>query len=649
MQRPRRPHRQVRLRLAFAVCAAGMGLGAAPKVAHALDLSTEPVLAEWWEEPPGPRPELHEVAGKTFERFPPGIPNLGRRQNSIWLRVRLHHPGNGKVTRIVSLAWPRIEKVEAFALRERSEASRPTAPDVRALGISGWDIPATQRPLPAASHNFPVELAHGDTSVYLRVTSTNELILPVLVNDWPNHIRLEKMRTMGGAAYTGVLFALACFNVLVFLRLRQRYHLLYALSVFSFLVWWLTNAGWLSFFAGGFVPFEAVILIAGAAWHACRVAFSRDFLQLERVAPRLDRLMSWIQWAIAPVVVLQLLLMDNFTREVSSPFFQIPLGLCTLVAGYVAFRRRVRMARWFLPGTVLLNSGLLLGFIIFGGAGMLHPIYAGASIMLGMGGELIVLTLALAERAREVVEQREQVLREATTHRLSSLEKLVAGVTHEFNSPLGTLRSAADSFDTVSERLQDVLPDTAPRGALKAAAALKPLSASSRAATDRLDHVLRSLRTFARLDEASEERVDLSEGLKSALVLLEPEMSGSIEVTAFLPELPPVQCRATELNQAFMAVLTNAVEAMPEGGHLGVRAVAEPDAIEVEVEDTGSGIPLSAQAQLFEPQLVRRGRRVKMGLGLSTAKGVLDAHDGSIHVSSVPGEGTRVTMRVPRR
>lgn len=622
------------LRSAFLALAAVL---AAPTGAFASSSWEEGV--EWWRETEGERADLATVAEADFQAFPDGFPNLGPCPAPIWLRLRLSHDGHAAVTRIVSVAWPRIGSVEAFTVSESGTT--------KVLGRSGWDVPWSERPLPGAAHSFPIQLGHGETTVYFRVMSDTELILPVQVSTWIEFLEAERLRSLAGAGYLGVLLALATFNIWIFFRLRQRYHLIYALSVFCFVPWWLLNAGWLSFVAGGPVSFAVIGAVLGAGWHLLRLTFARDFLQLSRVSPKLDGKLALFQWLVVPVLLFGLLFLDTSNRELLLPFFEVPMALFTVVAGFVAYRRGVRMARWFLPATVLLNAGLLLGYIVFSGV-ILHPLWAGAFIMLGMGGELVVLTLALAERARQVVEQREQVLREATTHRLASLEKLVAGVTHEFNSPLGALRSASDSFDSVSRRLQDGLPDSEDKKMIRAASALEPLAASARAATERLEHVLRSLRTFARLDEASEERVDLSEGIKSALVLLEPETSGNIEVTAFLPELPAVQCRAAELNQAFMAVLTNAVEAMPEGGHLGVRAVADDATIEVEVEDTGGGIPPAAQAHLFEPQLIRNGRRVKMGLGLSTAKGVLDAHDGTIEVSSVLGEGTRVTMRLPR-
>jgi signal transduction histidine kinase len=161
--------------------------------------------------------------------------------------------------------------------------------------------------------------------------------------------------------------------------------------------------------------------------------------------------------------------------------------------------------------------------------------------------------------------------------------------------------------------------------------------------------VVGSLKTFARLDEASVEHADVSEGLRSALVLLQPSVPAGVEMRVDVPELPKIACRPSELNLAFMAVLTNAVEAMQgRAGRIEVSARAEAKALEVRVADAGRGIPSREQARLFEPRLVRRGRRVKMGLGLSTAKSVIDAHGGDIDVESVEGAGTRVRIRIPR-
>lgn len=585
-----------------------------------------------------------EAAGALdFTSFPPGLPNLGRIHDVVWLRARVLNDGSEDVDRVLVLGWPRLANVHAWRITGPPGGRR--ADD---LGASGWEIPWAERPLRDPSHAFPVRLRAGEqVSLLLRVDGRTEMIFPTQLLSWSEMQVRERLSANFVGLYAGMVLVLVLYNILVFIRVRHSYHLLYAASALCFLPWWFINSGWTFVVPGAVGHLEFTVTVLGGGWHFFRLAFARDFLRLARVAPRLDRVLRVLQWLVLPLLLVFIYsALDPRLQEWCWTFLEIPLVVSTVVAGLVAYQAGVSMARWFLPATGLLLIGLVLGHVIFAGV-LLNPLLAGLGIMAGMLLELIVLTLALAERAREMTAQNEQVLRHATAHRLNSLEALVAGVTHELNSPLGALRSTTDSFERAAAKLT-----AGPAGEATAGRALKALpvlARTSREATDRIRAVVCSLETFARLDEAAVESVDLSEGLRSALVLLQPRVPAEVHLEVDVPDLPDVKCRPAELNQAFMAVLTNAVQALSEeGGHVAVKARATAETIDIEIADTGRGIPAEEQANLFEPRIVRRGERVKMGLGLSTVKQALDRHEGEIVVDSREGAGTKVTLRIPR-
>lgn len=524
--------------------------------------------------------------------------------------------------------------------------------------MSGWGVPWAERALPDPAHPFLLSLEPLESVMVLfRIRSPTEVLVPVQVFSYPQLVLRERLHSLMAGAYCGMVLALAGYNVLVFLRLRLRHHLLYAASAFIFIPWWIMNAGWMGWVPGLVEHLEVITALLGGAFYGLRVAFTRSFLRLGLLAPRLDRGLGWLQWVGIPAVLAVLLLtLEPAERDAAWPLVEIPLASVTVLAGVVAWRSGVTIARWFLPATTLLLLGFVLGHVIFFGL-LVNPAFAGLSILLGMLAELVVLTLALTERAREVALQREHVLRQATAHRLTALEDLVAGVVHELNSPLGVLRSTADSFTRVAERLGS--PRAAglerapprgsgePQGTVKAQLALPTLVAASRTATDRIEQVVRALQSYARLDESAVGEVDLAQGLRTALLLLRAKTSPSVEIRADLPALPPLRCRPAELNQVFTEILTNAVEAMPGGGRLEVMAAPSAEGVEIVIADSGVGIPPEERGRLFEPHLVRKGARVKMGLGLSIAKGIVDAHGGDIDIESEVGRGTRVTVRLP--
>ena len=591
-------------------------------------------------------PPSHTLDEVLADPFPApetvSVLNLGRQQDAVWVHLWFVNDTPRALERVFLVEWPRLADVRAWAI------GADGAP--RALGRSGWGVPWDRRPLPGTGHRFPIRFEPGERQdLYLRVETPTELILFFKLVDWEGMLTHDRSGGVFTGLYIGVVLGLAVYNVLVAFRVRRRYHFLYAASVFCFIPWWLMNAGWLSWIPnlGPYLRPATVVFLTG--WHFFRLELTRDFLRLGQVAPRLNRLLKWTGRLVLPAgSALIFLALSPVDQERLGASFDAPLVGLTVIAGVVAWRGGLRIARWFVPATSLLLLGLLLGQAIFTGV-LLHPALAGASILLGTLGELLVLSLALAERSREDEASRQLVLREATSHRLSSLESLVAGVTHELNTPLGTLRSSADSLARVGTQLRANLPDPVPDEARRSARVLPALVTSTQQAAFRIEAIVKALRTFARLDEADEEPVDITVGIRSALVLLEARVPPGVVLKVDLPPMPALPCRPAEINQAFMAVATNALEAMPNGGTLTVRAYETPTSVEIAVEDDGVGIPPGLRAHLFEPRLVRRGARVRMGMGLSIVRSILERHGGRVFVDSDTGTGTRVRMSFPRR
>jgi two-component system sensor histidine kinase HydH len=110
-------------------------------------------------------------------------------------------------------------------------------------------------------------------------------------------------------------------------------------------------------------------------------------------------------------------------------------------------------------------------------------------------------------------------------------------------------------------------------------------------------------------------------------------------------ETPEIQFDSDKLKQAFMNVVLNAMEAMPQGGVLTVSVVLDEDKISIKVVDTGIGIAEEDLAQLFEPFFTKKTRGT--GLGLANVKRILEEHGGSVEIKSTVGEGTEVSLWVP--
>jgi two-component system, NtrC family, sensor kinase len=237
--------------------------------------------------------------------------------------------------------------------------------------------------------------------------------------------------------------------------------------------------------------------------------------------------------------------------------------------------------------------------------------------------------------------------------KLATLGMLVAGVAHEINTPLGAIHSNHDVLRRALGRLQGILADEVVdeselEEVRRIVRALNDVMQVNTLAVQRMVQIVGSLRTFGRLDRAQIDFMDLHEGIDSALALLEHEMRGRVTAVREYGELPRVKCYPQQINQLFMNLLVNAVQAIRGPGTLTVRTRAlDDDRVQVEIEDTGTGIPAENLERIFEPGFTTKGARVGMGLGLLISQQIVEEHGGRIVVRSTVGQGTAFTVMLP--
>ncbi len=231
--------------------------------------------------------------------------------------------------------------------------------------------------------------------------------------------------------------------------------------------------------------------------------------------------------------------------------------------------------------------------------------------------------------------------------KMASLGRLVAGLTHEIHTPLGTIVSSLELTRSLLAALDEEPGRIGPLlGELKSMLDLEQL------ATERIGKILGSLRIFAHLDRAEEEDFDLHVGISACLALLSHDLKQGVEVERDFGALPNVRCRPDAINQVFMNILQNAVQAMKGEGR--IRVVTRVDEgrseqVRLEFHDTGKGIPESNLDKIFEPGFTTKPRGVGTGLGLALAYSTVKGHRGTIEVESTPGEGSIFVVRLPIR
>ncbi|UBF25955.1 AAA family ATPase [Kovacikia minuta CCNUW1] len=315
--------------------------------------------------------------------------------------------------------------------------------------------------------------------------------------------------------------------------------------------------------------------------------------------------------------------------------------------------------------------------------------------------ELNQKTQHLEQTFKELQHTQTQLIQ---TEKMSSLGQLVAGVAHEINNPVNFIHGNLLHTNEYVQALFDVLaayqqeyPEPNPRieAAIQDADLaflledLPKLLISMKVGSDRIRNIILGLRNFSRLDEAEMKPVDIHEGINSTLMILQHRLKAkpdcpAIEVIRAYGKLPKVECYAGQLNQVFMNILSNAIDALEEVS--GVRGQGsgeqEPEAIHnlqftihnlttphtphptpriqistevtenqwavIRIRDNGPGMPEEVQQKIFDPFFTTKSVGKGTGLGLSISYQIIvDKHRGKLTCNSTPGEGTEFVVEVP--
>jgi signal transduction histidine kinase len=291
--------------------------------------------------------------------------------------------------------------------------------------------------------------------------------------------------------------------------------------------------------------------------------------------------------------------------------------------------------------------------------------------------------IAKAEQLHRALQELQQTQAQLIqTEKMSSLGQMVAGVAHEINNPVSFIYGNLTHADNYTQDLLDLVhlyqqhyPNPAPEIEEQIAAIeldfliedLPKILSSMNVGAERIRQIVLSLRNFSRLDEAQMKQVDIHEGIDSTLLILLHRLKAygghpGIEVIKEYGDLPLVECYAGQLNQVFMNILSNAIDALNSYNQqrqleevkahpstITIRTlVLNPDYIAVGIADNGPGMTQDVRSRIFDPFFTTKPVGKGTGLGLSISyQIVVEKHGGSLRCQSELGQGTEFWIEIP--
>ncbi len=305
-------------------------------------------------------------------------------------------------------------------------------------------------------------------------------------------------------------------------------------------------------------------------------------------------------------------------------------------------------------------------------------LFVTVGLLVGLYG----LLFYIVNRAQNILRLQDS-LRNTTQQRLSQSEKMaalgqmVAGVAHQLNTPLAfcknniemarevivdfaqplsathqlvSLVSATPDQDVLTLDVSTMRQDLQHLEAM--AIEMPTLEAMLTDVHDgivNMAEMVTHLQHFTRVDQAAYQRVDLNQALHSVVYISRSVIPTRVEVIEEYGNIPPIDCHPSQLNQAFLNLIMNAAQAIPEAGKVWVRTRATLEGgVQIEIQDTGCGIPEDILPKIFDLYFTTKEQGEGTGMGLHIAKDIVEQHQGIISVQTEAGKGSSFTVILPR-
>lgn len=233
------------------------------------------------------------------------------------------------------------------------------------------------------------------------------------------------------------------------------------------------------------------------------------------------------------------------------------------------------------------------------------------------------------------------------SEKMASVGLLTAAITHEINTPIGAINSNVQIADMLLNALTSNLTVQSDEELSMMLSQLKESNDVNLMACSRIIEIIKSLKSFSRLDQAEFQEANINEGIKSVLVLTNNLLKRRIIVHEEFGDIPTIKCFPGQLNQVFMNIIVNASQAIEGEGEIFIKTYQQGRYIYVSIQDTGTGIAEENLTKIFDPGYTTKGVGVGLGLGLYISYNIIQNHKGEIAVTSEYGKGAEFIIKIP--
>ena len=652
---------------------------------------------------------LEEIIGSPdFRASTSMVPNLGISDAAHWFRFRVENKANGTMHGLV-VGNSEIPTIDAWVIHGEGRMEHHKVGQAVTIGSLAE---------PDVEPIVPINVDNGSqVLVYLRLESDKQLVVPVSIGAADDLRNYVAGRDLLIGCYIGFMVVLLLYNLFVFLSTRDRHYLIYVMYILLVSITQLVFMGYAKFRfwpeSTWFAEQASVIFTVATAVAANE--FMIAFIQARKFEPRLARGRAFIYALMAIGLGARLSQFPIEGYQLLQLLVMVSAGYQFIVAYRIA-RKGVRTAKYFLVAWCMFLAGIVL-FVMKDIELLPYNDFTKYTMPIGTAFEGIMLSLALADRINTLrrekersqaealasslesqrivreqnmllevkVAERTHELQETNEHlkrtqtqlvnaeKMASLGQLTAGIAHEINNPINFItsniqplrRNIAEIVEVMQE-YRTLTPDSAAAklpelqvrerrmGIADSIEELQDIIGSIAEGSSRTAEIVRGLRNFSRLDEDDLKESDLHDGIRNTLALLAPHLRDKVQVRCDFQTLPLVECFPGKVNQVFMNVLTNAIQATmarTDGAtpEVSITTAAVDDQVRISIRDNGIGMSDEVMAHMFDPFFTTKPVGEGTGLGLAIVYGIVQDHHGHITVDSIVGQGTTFHIHLPSR